>query len=170
MRNAAFAIVFCLAAGAAFAQAEKPLTRKNPAEAGKVLTQAQSQSESFTTEQKKIITFYERELMEAEKKHNWEAIDRRVAPDFLEIGADGKAYTKQQVAAVFKDVTVNSYNISEIEFRSLSSSAALLAYRVDVDASFKGQHMPGSFRVSSAWSRVGGAWMVRFHQVTIIPK
>lgn len=159
------AVVLLLTASA-HAQAGKPESKLSPAKAGKILSAQDKPQES----QRQLIEFYERELAESEKKSNWEAIARRLALDFLEISADGKAYNKQQVAAYFPDVKVHSYKLSEMEFRSLAANAALLAYRSDVDASFKGKRLAGSFRVSSVWVRHDGAWLLKFHQVTPVPK
>ncbi len=121
-------------------------------------------------DQRRLIEFYEHELAESEKEHNWEAIARRLAPDFLEIAADGRVYNAQQVAEYFPQIQLHSFKLSEKEFRSLGPNAALVAYRSDVDASFKGQRLPGAFRISSVWVRRNGIWLLKFHQVTPVPK
>ncbi len=43
----------------------------------------------------------EKSLAEAEKRHDWPFIANLLTDDFLEIAADGKRYTKPEVAAYF---------------------------------------------------------------------
>jgi hypothetical protein len=152
---------------AAFAQEKPPLTQTDPEKAAKIIAQ---ESGAWKAEQRKIIIFYEREIIEAEKKHNWDAIARRLAPDFLELGADGNTYTKEQAAEIFKDVKVDSCKMTDVEVRALAPAAAVIAYKIEVQASYKGQPMAATYRASSAWARVGGAWLMKFHQVTSVPK
>lgn len=147
-----------------FGQAAKPAPR--PAAAPIVSGPGHQRA----PDQRKLIEFYEREMIESERKHNWEAIARRLTPDFLEIAADGKTYNQAQVAAHFPDVKLNQYSISEMEIRVIDANAAIIAYRVTVDATFKGQPAPGAARVSSVWVRHGGVWLMKFHQATPIPK
>jgi len=143
------------------------LTAAARAQAAKPHADASAQGKP---QQRQLIEFYERALAESEKRGNWEAIARRLAPDFLEIAADGNAYNAQQVAAYFPTVKLHSFKLSEMEFRSLGPNAALVAYRSDVDASFKGRRLPGAFRVSSVWVRQRGVWRLKFHQATPAPK
>jgi hypothetical protein len=157
-----FALVICLCA-AAVAQQKEPVTPQQ----AKIIRE---ESGAWKPQQARIIETYEREVAEAEKKHDWAAIARHLAPDFLEIAADGKTYSKQQAAENFKNVELNSYTMSKIEVRPLNPSAAVIAYKIEVNADFKGQPMSGAYRVSSAWARVGGAWLMVVHQVTPVPK
>jgi hypothetical protein len=148
------------------AQAAKPQAKIHAATAGKAL----SADAKSGAKRRKLLEFYEREMIEAEHKHNWEAIARRLAPDFLEIAGDGKVYNKEQVAAYFPDVRLNKYTISEMEVRVVDANAGIVAYKIEVDATFKGQPIPGAARVSSVWARQNGAWLMKFHQATPIPK
>jgi hypothetical protein len=155
-----------------FGQSVPPAKTAGPATAGKnIAGQAKSKSGGHDAQQpRQRIELYERELIESERKHDWDAIARRLAPDFLEIAGDGKAYNKEQVAAYFPDVRLHSYTISEMEVRILDVNAAIVAYKIEVDASFKGRPVPGAVRVSSVWARQRGAWMMKFHQATPIPQ
>ena len=117
-----------------------------------------------------LIENYERGVIEAERQHDWEAIARHLAPDFLEIAGDGNTYTKSQVATYFSDVKLNGYTISEVQENTLAADVTLITYRIAVDASFKGQPVPHSARVSSVWTRQSGTWLMKFHQSTPIPQ
>lgn len=148
-----------------FGQTAKPAAK--PATAAEVASEPGGKT---APDRRKLIEFYEREMIEAERKHNWEAIARRLAPDFLEVAGDGKAYSKEQVAAYFPDVRLNKYTISEMEVRMVAANVGVLTYKVEVDATFQGQPIPGAARVSSVWVRQKGAWLMKFHQSTPIPK
>ncbi len=154
-------LLMLLSCSPAFAQAAKPQTKVNPATAGKIIS---------GQEQRDLIESYERKLLAADKKHDWDAIARRLAPDFLEIAGDGHFYNKEQVAKYFPEMRVTDYTISDVEFRSLGPAAALIAYHLDVQAAFQGKSLPGSFLVSTVWAKQHGEWMVVFHQGTPIPK
>jgi hypothetical protein len=165
-------VLAALMSAAMFGQAAKPSTKSNPATPGRVIAQPDQSNSGDKRAQdvRKLIELYEREMIESERKHNWETIARRLASDFLEIAGDGKAYNKDQVAAYFPDIGLNKYAISEMEVRIIDANAAIVAYRIAVDATFKGQPVPGAARVSSVWARQNGAWMMKFHQSTPIPK
>ncbi|MBZ5628990.1 MAG: nuclear transport factor 2 family protein, partial [Acidobacteriia bacterium] len=70
----------------------------------------------------------------------------------------------------FPDVRLNKYTISEMEVRMVAANVGVLTYKVEVDATFQGQPIPGAARVSSVWVRQKGAWLMKFHQSTPIPK
>ncbi len=165
MRKILVALILLTLSGMMAGQSSSPASQTTSPAAAKIIAE---ESGAWKPQQAKIITFYEREVAEAEKKHDWAAVARHLAPDFLEIAADGKTYSKEQAAEVFKDVKLNSYTMSDVEVRALTPSAAVIAYKIQVDASFKGVPMTGTYRVSSAWSRVGGAWLMKVHQVTVV--
>lgn len=119
--------------------------------------------------QRKLIESYEREMLEADKQGNWDAIARRMADDFLEIAGNGRYFNKQQIAKLFHESRVDDYKMSEVDFRALGPDAALLAYRLDVQAMFQGKPLPAAFLISSVWQKRDGAWKVVFHQGTPIP-
>jgi glyoxylase I family protein len=161
----AFVAIVLLAASAQ-AQAAKPRSKVNPATAGKILAEQEGKQ---AMPEREMIEFYEREMLEADKKGDWDAIARRMADDFLEISGNGGYYTKAEIAKLFPESRVTDYKISEIEFRPLGAEAALLAYRLDLQATFQGKALPGAFRISSVWQKRAGEWKVVFHQGTPIP-
>ena len=108
-----------------FGQAAKPAAK--PATAATVVSEPGGKT---APDRRKLIEFYEREMIEAERKHDWEAIARRLASDFLEIAGDGKAYNKEQVAAYFSEVKLDRYTVSEMQVRMLDANAALIAYKI----------------------------------------
>ncbi len=159
-------IAVVLLATLAQAQAAKPQSKMNPAAAGEILAQ---QEHRQAMPERKLIESLEREMLEADKRGDWETISRYMADDFLEIAGNGKYFNKPQIAKLFPESRVVEYKMSEFDFRALAPNVALLTYRLDVQASFQGKSLPAAFLISSVWQEQGGDWKVVFHQGTPIP-
>ena len=112
----------------------------------------------------------ERSLFEAEKRHDWPAVERLLTDDFVEIAADGKLYAKSDVAAYFPDVQLHDYQQEDVRVLRAAEGAVLVTSTVRVDASFRGQRIPSHSYVSTLWVRRGKQWKIVFHQVTPIPE
>jgi len=120
-------------------------------------------------ELEKLLIAQEQALTAAEKRKDWPAVEKMLAEDFLEIGGDGNLYTKQKVAEFFPDINLIDYKLSEWQFRRLGPATALVAYRADVNFTFRGQGGPAQFRVATLWAQQPtGQWLVKFHQATPI--
>ena len=126
--------------------------------------------EAQTTEQQ--IIAYEKSMLEAEKQHDWEAIAKRLAPEFVEIAGDGNVYTKADVEKYFPEVKLIEYELRDIQFRALGARAALVMYKMDVNFTFQGKPGPAHMRVSTVWVQdtKSGQWLVMFHQATLVPQ
>ena len=118
------------------------------------------------------ILAYEKSLLEAEKRHDWEALAKRLAPEFVEIAGDGNVYTKADVEKYFPEVKLIKYELSDIQFRPLGTRAALLLYKLDANFTFQGKPGPAHMRVSTVWVQdlKSGQWLVMFHQATLVPQ
>jgi hypothetical protein len=55
-------------------------------------------------------------------------------------------------------------------FKLMTSDAAYLSCKMELDATYKGQPFPKGFRVTTVWTRLKGEWLVRFEQGTIVPE
>ncbi|HUK86721.1 MAG TPA: nuclear transport factor 2 family protein [Terriglobales bacterium] len=112
----------------------------------------------------------ERSLAEAEKRHDWPFIAKLLTDDFVEIAADGKRYSKSEVAAYFPDIQLHDYQQDEVRVQRVAADAVLVTSTVKVDASFRGTRIPSHSYVSTLWVRRKGQWKIVFHQVTPIPE
>jgi len=112
----------------------------------------------------------EKSLAEAEKRHDWPAVERLLTDDFVEIAADGKRYSKPEVAAYFPDVQLHDYTMEDVRVQRVADGAVLVTSTVKVDASFRGTRIPSHSYVSTLWVRRKGQWKIVFHQVTPIPE
>ncbi|HYX67754.1 MAG TPA: nuclear transport factor 2 family protein [Terriglobales bacterium] len=162
MKNCRAAALIFLITAACFAQEHKEYSAK---EQGKQVIAAR---EARALEQE--FAGREKSLFEAEKRHDWPFVTNLLTDDFLEIAADGKLYTKPDVAAYFPDVQLHDYTQEDVRVQRIAEGAALVTSTVRVDASFRGQRIPSHSYVSTLWVRRGKQWKIVFHQVTPIPE
>lgn len=86
-------------------------------------------------------------------------------PDFVEVGASGEIYTRDEVLAEFEQ-SPPSYAVwaQDFEAHPVVEGVALLRYRsAHIDES--GQLSRFVAR-TTLWQRNGGSWQARFHQGT----
>jgi hypothetical protein len=151
-----------LLAGACFAQQHDRFSAKE--QAAQII--AAREQQAFEQE----FAARERSLFEAEKRHDWPFIAKLLTDDFIEIAADGKRYSKSDVAAYFPDVQLHDYQQEDVRVQRVAEGAVLVTSTVRVDASFRGTRIPSHSYVSTLWVRRRGQWQIVFHQVTPIPE
>lgn len=91
--------------------------------------------------------------------------ERMTVPDFWEIGASGRRYTRafvldeleRRYASAYEDV----WETSEFECRQLAADIYLLTYILI-------QHGQRRTRRSTIWQRAADGWKIVFHQGTLI--
>ncbi len=159
-----------IATSCSFAQKSKPAQKE--LEGVKIPSLTQKQFADMQAQEKaaqKIIVAKEQAMLDAEKGKDTKVILDSLADDFTELGSDGGVYFKSDVAAAVPTVEVKDYKLSDLRFRLLTPDAAILMYRLEVDATVGGQAIPRLHRVSTVWTRKDGQWFARFHQGTPIP-
>ena len=162
MKICCAAALILLVTAACLAQEHKEYSAKEQGKQVIAAREAQAWEQQFVAR--------ERSLFEAEKLHDWPAVERLLADDFLEIAADGKLYTKSGVAAYFPDVHLLDYRQEDVRVLRAADGAVLVTSTVRVDASFRGTRIPSHSYVSTLWARRGKQWKIVFHQVTPIPE
>jgi hypothetical protein len=104
----------------------------------------------------------ERESLRPEVRASAEALDRLLDPDFREIGASGRLWTR---AATIEAVPTWPQAVpipdEDMEGRRLADDLILLTYVSD--------NSGRRARRSSLWRRSGGSWRMLFHQGTLLP-
>ena len=93
-----------------------------------------------------------------------------LSDDFAEVAGDGNVYHRSDVEAGWSDVTLKDYKLSDCMFKLITSDAAYVNCKMELDATYKGQPFPRRFRVTWVWTRQNGSWVIRFEQRTIIPE
>jgi ribonuclease HI len=90
-----------------------------------------------------------------------EQVDRLLHPDFLEFGASGRTWGRQDVIRVLSAKPGAAGHAGDFSPLRLGSDSVLLTYRIDG---------AGGRLCSSVWLRDGDSgWRLRFHQATHSP-
>jgi hypothetical protein len=111
----------------------------------------------------------ERQLVDAEQRHDWKYIDGRLSADFQEIGADGRIYTKQEIAGMFPSFELLDYKLGDMQVEPVAINVVLVTYTGEFKSRFQGK--PGHVRVrfSTLWVRDSNyQYKARFHHVVPI--
>lgn len=91
-------------------------------------------------------------------------LEAMTAPDFWEIGASGRRYSRAYVlktlAARAGEAVEDEWQTSDFHCRELASDLYLLTYTL--------LQKERRTRRASLWQRSGGRWRVLFHQGTIV--
>ena len=91
--------------------------------------------------------------------------DRRMAPDYWEVGASGRRYSRDLIlAGLAEHPPVNAaeagWTWSGLGLRQLGPETWLLTYTLDQNGRIT--------RRSTLWRRTNGAWQILYHQGTIV--
>jgi len=90
--------------------------------------------------------------------------ENMTAPDFWEVGASGRRYSREYVLAElerrYAEKTPDSWKTQEFHCRKLAEDVFLLTYTL-----FQGKRKT---RRSTIWQRTPARWQIVFHQGTIV--
>jgi hypothetical protein len=114
-----------------------------------------------------LLRSLERMLLDPAVRQDPAQVSTLLADDFVEFGASGSVWTRDQIIAMLDaEGTWSPPAIEDFHCRLIGSSgAALVTYRaVRQDAATGGR--TASLR-SSLWTRESGAWKMFFHQGTL---
>ena len=111
-----------------------------------------------------MIEQLEKELLQPEVRRSPDKLDRLLADDFLEFGASGKRYTKQDALRLLPQSDGTEYEVAGFETRQIGPDVVLLTYRTVVRDRDTGRTT--STLRSSLWRRRDDGWQLVFHQGT----
>lgn len=97
-------------------------------------------------------------LHTSEVRNSREKLDSLLSDDFMEIGASGTTYDKEQIINSLLKEAPSEINAKEFEFRKLSNELSQLVYRSESTRC--------AIR-SSIWRLEDGQWRMLFHQGTV---
>lgn len=120
-------------------------------------------------EPQKQVTDTLRQMYDAEKRRDLQFVLSHLSDDFAEVAGNGKVYHRSDIEAGWADVSLKDYKLSDCIFNLMAPDAAYLSCILEVDATYKGQPLPGHFRVTWLWTFEKGSWLLRFEQGTVIP-
>jgi hypothetical protein len=106
----------------------------------------------------------EQTLLDPAVRRDRARVSAILAEDFVEFGASGRIWTREQILDLLATETYTPPAIEDFRCRLIAGGVALVCYRtVRIDAS-TGRRIT-NLR-SSLWTKESGEWLIRFHQGT----
>lgn len=101
-------------------------------------------------------------LLRPHVRRSRERLEELLAPGFLEFGASGRVFTREEIVEALPNEPHTERLIVDFAARELAPGLVLVTYRAE---------RPGgaSSLRSSIWRETGGRWELMFHQGTAIP-
>ena len=97
-------------------------------------------------------------------------LERLLADDYIGIGPLGFMLTKQEWLARHEagDLKYNSFTLDEIKVRVYNNDAAVLTARQGQQATYRGNSIPGQFRITLVFVQQHGQWKLASLQLSSI--
>lgn len=96
-------------------------------------------------------------------------MDALLADEFVEFGASGRRFTKQEIIELLStEDGFTPYTLEDFAVAKLGEGHALVTYTIPARKGPDGTPKPGSRR-SSIWREDGDNWQLVFHQGTHTP-
>jgi hypothetical protein len=109
------------------------------------------------------------DIVAAQKRRDFSAVEGLLAEDFHEIGSSGKLFSKSEVLKAIQEVQIIDYSFEHFELLPIDDGYVILTYIASVRRSHRGQeHCNRAYR-SSTWMKRNGSWLAVFHQATPLP-
>lgn len=94
-----------------------------------------------------------------------EEFERSTAPDFWEVGASGRRYSREFILGMrsheaLVDADAAGWKAADFGLRRLGPDCFLLTYTLDQQGRIT--------RRATVWERVGGGWRILYHQGTVV--
>ena len=112
------------------------------------------------------LTSTEKQLFEAWKNHDMEPFKQNLTDDVMVVVGDGILQGRDKlIDAMTKEACeAKSYSLGDMKVSWVGKDAAVLAYKIDVDATCGGKKSPSPVYASSLWAKKNGKWLTVFHQ------
>jgi hypothetical protein len=124
-------------------------------------TGAQNGQASIST----LIVQHEKATLEAFKTHDKKSYARLCLPGFYEITSGGTINTLEDELRELDDYVLGEYRMEDVVVTVLSSTAALIRYRISARYTYKGKPLPVETMLASAvWVRRGNDWKAATYQ------
>ncbi|MBE1299325.1 MAG: DUF4440 domain-containing protein [Alteromonadaceae bacterium] len=113
-----------------------------------------------------VIIEQEQALFANDTRKSRAELERLLHPEFIEIGASGRRFNREQIIAELSQEQNENTSIVGQRFaeEGISDNAKLLTYELFVEdiEGHKSQHS----RRSSLWVKTSTGWQIKFHQGT----
>jgi uncharacterized protein (TIGR02246 family) len=106
----------------------------------------------------------------AELRGDTTLLESLLADDYIGIGPLGFLLTKQEWLARHEagDLKYESFNLDEVQVRVYNNDAAVLTGRQAQQATYRGNSIPGQFRISLVFVQQQGQWQLASLQLSSI--
>ena len=114
-------------------------------------------------------------VLERREKQGWEAFKNKdrngfsaiATDDYTAVIADGKGERDLKgTLDSMKEITINSYTLSDFKLTSMGANAALLRYKASASYTIGTQPISGELAVSDIWVKRGSQWKSLRYQET----
>lgn len=113
-----------------------------------------------------LIKALELELLQPEVRKSKERLNELIADNFLEIGASGKNYNKQDILNKLPQQTETKLALQDFNTIEISADTILATYQVEKES--EGIKEKTISSRSSIWQNKDGEWKIIFHQGTLL--
>jgi len=111
------------------------------------------------------ITRLEKTVLEAFRTHDKRTYLLLCLPSFYEITSDGTINSLQDQMQELDDYVLGDYRMDDVVVTVVSSTLALIRYRIAAQWSYKGKDLPVDTMLASAvWVRTDGSWKSATYQ------
>ena len=114
-----------------------------------------------------VLIAKEKSLPEAQRRKDIAYLKRITTDDFLDVGPDGKIYTKDDVLEGVNEISLEDFSIYNVKVLSLTENAAVVTYDAVVRMTIGSEEAPRYQRLSSVWINHRGSWLLKFQQATV---
>lgn len=164
--NKSFLCVFLLVLAVTTALAASDDTAKPTANPSAAAASGPGSSTTASAPLTELLLGKEKSLPEAQKRKDVDFFKNITTDDFLEVAADAKVYTRDEMMEALNVVDLQNYSIYDAKVIPLNENAAVVTYDAIVQMSVGDEHAPRYQHVSSVWVNQGGKWLLKFQQAT----
>ena len=117
-----------------------------------------------------VIVQREKATLEAFRTHDKNAYLRLCLPNFYEITSDGSVNSLQDQLNELDDYVLGEYRMDDVVVTIVTSSVALIRYKVSAEYTYKGKKLPVVPVLASAvWVLLEGEWRAATYQEVKLP-
>ena len=122
---------------------------------------------SLSGKEQLALEALEESLWRAETRFDHEYMERILAPDYVEFGGSGRVYQREDTLNVPPTKTIPAIlPLHHFHIRPIDEHTVLVTYVSEVAY----EDVAEIRNRSSLWSKMDGAWRLRFHQDTPVKK
>jgi hypothetical protein len=111
----------------------------------------------------------EMDIVAAQKRRDFSAVEALLADGFHEIGSSGRLFSKSEILDAIQEVQIIDCSFDSFKILPIDKECVIVTYVATAKRSHKGhEHWNRAYR-SSIWMEREGSWRVVFHQATPLP-